>query len=388
MHAWISCSSRLAALSGRLATRFFTLWHRAHGGVRLGMISDDGMGAAERQAGVDYTLALIRQVYEISAWGPWTNVRGFELTHDRVARTVSMSSVRLIKDGVQDLLGDELRFRPPGPCQADIKQLALEPAPEKDTAGYAEWERRASWFKRAVGWAIHVTMVHSAGDFTLSVLSGLSSSPSVAAVKAMKHYVCWLETRVERKVTWGGGPPGCLIPPSHDVILHMINTRGGPLPWCLLTMTDSDLQERSRYSAAVFLNGAPVWTRSRIQPSIAVDITDSESYGFSIGGIITEVVRGKMEDMGHAEATEQPTVIGGDNDATLRIAADAASAKRALYVLRRVGHTRYLTDMGKIKGLKMDRSLNIADAGTHYITRDEMAYVEPRLRGEAQHRAP
>ena len=47
--------------------------------MRLGMISDDGMGAAELQSGVDYTYELIEKVYTISKRGPWSSVRGYEL---------------------------------------------------------------------------------------------------------------------------------------------------------------------------------------------------------------------------------------------------------------------------------------------------------------------
>ena len=58
--------------------------------------------------------------------------------------------------------------------------------------------------------------------------------------------------------------------------------------------------------------------------------------------------------MGYAAATNLPLVIGADNDATLRIAADAASAKRALHLLRRVWHARWQTDNGLIKGGRQD----------------------------------
>ena len=84
--------------------------------------------------------------------------------------------------------------------------------------------------------------------------------------------------------------------------------------------------------------------------------------------------------MGHAEATELPTLIFGDNDATLRIAADAGSAKRALHILRRMGHSRYLTDLGAIRGSKVPRELNLADIGTHYSTRDVLSAFEYVLR--------
>ena len=73
---------------------------------------------------------------------------------------------------------------------------------------------------------------------------------------------------------------------------------------------------------------------SRLQHSIAVDITASEAFGFSIAAIMTEIVRGYLEDLGMASATAQATPIVTDNDATMRIASDAASAKRALHILR------------------------------------------------------
>ena len=74
-------------------------------------------------------------------------------------------------------------------------------------------------------------------------------------------------------------------------------------------------------------------------------------------------------------------MIGADNDATLRIAADAASAKRAIHILRRMWHTRWLTDNNTIAGIKLDRDLNLADLGTHYSARDVIAYFEPQLMG-------
>ena len=76
----------------------------------------------------------------------------------------------------------------------------------------------------------------------------------------------------------------------------------------------------------------------------------------------------------------QSTVIAGDNDATLKIASDAASAKRALHILRRMGHTRWLTDLSEIAAVKIARDLNAADIGTHYSTRDVLSAFEYVLR--------
>ena len=69
-----------------------------------------------------------------------------------------------------------------------------------------------------------------------------------------------------------------------------------------------------------------------------------------------------------------------DNDATLRIASDAASAKRALHILRRLGHTRHLTDLGVIVAKKIARTFNVADAGMHYCTKDVLHAFDKKLR--------
>ena len=124
----------------------------------------------------------------------------------------------------------------------------------------------------------------------------------------------------------------------------------------------------SRYCVYAFLNGAPIWGKSKKQASVAMDITDAESYAYSVAAVMAEVLRGRLEDIGLMDILLDATLIATDNDATLRIASDAASAKRALHILRRLGHTRHLVDLGEIIAGQIPRDLNVADLGTHYST--------------------
>ena len=96
---------------------------------------------------------------------------------------------------------------------------------------------------------------------------------------------------------------------------------------------------------------------------------------------MAEVVRCRLEDLGFAYAIVDPTLIFTDNDATLRIASDAASAKRAMHILRRLAHTRYLTENEIILAATINRNYNPADTGTHYLTRAALAVHEAALRG-------
>ena len=78
-----------------------------------------------------------------------------------------------------------------------------------------------------------------------------------------------------------------------------------------------------------------------------------------------------MEDVGLQDTLLDATLIATDNDATLRIASDAASAKRALHIL---------TDLGVIVAKKIARNFNVADAGTHYCTKDVLHEFDKKLR--------
>ena len=117
-----------------------------------------------------------------------------------------------------------------------------------------------------------------------------------------------------------------------------------------------------------------------MQHSVATDITDSESHGFSVAGILAEVVIGLVEDMGYAEWVKNAVAIATDNDATLRIASDAASAKRAFHILRRMARTRHLVESGIIAAIKIARDLNLADLGTHYNAGHLHKYFRYKLR--------
>ena len=136
----------------------------------------------------------------------------------------------------------------------------------------------------------------------------------------------------------------------------------------------------SRYCVYAFLNGAPIWGKSKKQASVAMDITDAESYAYSVAAVMAEVLRGRLEDIGLMDILLDATLIATDNDATLRIASDAASAKRALHILRRLGHTRHLTDLEVVKAMKISRTLNVADVGTHYCTKEIFQAFDKLLR--------
>ena len=71
------------------------------------------------------------------------------------------------------------------------------------------------------------------------------------------------------------------------------------------------------------------------------------------------------------ECTLHATGIGTDDDAVQRIASDAASAKRALHILRRLAHARELKTRGEVAALHVPGVRNPANIGTKYVTAAE-----------------
>jgi len=66
----------------------------------------------------------------------------------------------------------------------------------------------------------------------------------------------------------------------------------------------------------------------------------------------------------------------------LRIASDAAAAKRALHILRRLAHVRELTNAKIIIALPVPGIRNPANVGTKYTTALELNSTDKLLRNE------
>ena len=218
---------------------------------------------------------------------------------------------------------------------------------------------------------MHIGQINPEDAYFLSRFGSVAASPPRRAIKGLKQYVCWTYDRREQEHHFGGHGAESLDQPPIAEIEAMLQAPKLTLPHSLIVFVDADLHVQSRYCVYVFLNHGCVFGTSRLQHSIAVDITASEAFGFSIAAIMAEIIRGYMEDLGMASATAQAAPIVTDNDATMRIASDAASAKRALHILRRLAHARELKTRGEVAALHVPGVRNPANIGTKYVTAAE-----------------
>ena len=172
-----------------------------------------------------------------------------------------------------------------GVFPANIDKLELDPIPEEGSPGYAEWAQRVHWYRRANEWTIHVNLVHVLATYTVSKLGGLARSPSKLAVKEMKHLLCWFYENRDKGITFGGKSStgvNALTPKDAR------SSRSSSSPPARRHTASSSLWTPTSRTRAVtlFLNGGPIKVISRMQHSIASDITDSEAYGFGIAAVI------------------------------------------------------------------------------------------------------
>jgi hypothetical protein len=367
-------------LRGLGDTRIFTFYNETIGGIRIIFHSDDGVGAAQKQAGIDYVRTIIEKIYKISAFGPWDTMCGFTVTRDRAARSVTLSAETMIKNGVGELMPNELLITTNAPSTDALWKLTCVPILSHTDPGYSTWLDDVTWFRRAVGWALHASQVHPTGIGALSVLCGLAKSPGPDGVKALKHYLAWLNSQRHLGITYGGnGNTSVKQSPLRDIELSC-NLQEPVLPYSLIIYSDSDLRIVSRYCVVALLNRGCIFVQSRLQHSAAPDITASEAFAFSVAAIMADVIRGRMCDFGFASAVQHPTPILTDNDAVKRIASNAASAKRSLMVLRRLAFVLHLTEQEEIIAVHVSGKLNLSNFGTKYVTRHEIAWASRMLR--------
>jgi hypothetical protein len=372
---------------GLCDTRTFSLEHDVVGKVRLCMISDDGYGAAEKEEGIKYTLDIIKKIYTLSTeGGPWTQIRGFECKHDKTKGSVELTAIKMIEAGVEELMPGDLVIRPKLPCSEWIKNLSIVKCPEG--LGQQKWIDNATWFRRAVGWAIHIAMVFDEVKYYLSMLCSVASGPSDDATKALKQLISWFYHYRHVPIRYGGENVTNLHPPTAEAFLAAFNASTPNVPRCLFVVCDADLLVRSRYAVYAMLNGTCIYSQSRLQPSISIDITASESYAYSVAVVIAEVARGRIMDFGASDIVAEPTFICTDNDATERIASTAAAAKRALLTLRRQAYSRHATDMKRVRAARVPGKLNMANIGTKPTTRDEIRRAMCMLRNINMHELP
>jgi hypothetical protein len=278
---------------------------------------------------------------------------GFSVTRDLAARSVTMCAESMIKNGILDLMPNELLFSTSAPSSESLDKLVCVPILQPTDPGYSSWIEDVTWYRRAVGWALHASQVHPVGVGVLSVLCSLAKSPGPDGVKALKHYLCWLNTNRHLGITWGGnGNRSVEQSPLRETELSC-NQKEPSMPYSLTFFSDSDLRIVSRYCVVALLNCGCIFAQSRLQHSAAPDITASEAYAFSIAAIMADVIRSWMCDFGFASAVKAPSPILTDNDAVKLIASNAASAKRSLMVLRRLAFVHHLTEQGEISAIPL-----------------------------------
>jgi hypothetical protein len=286
----------------------------------------------------------------------------------------------MIREGIDDLMPNELHYATSSPASESLYKLSCVPILTADDEGYSTWLDDVTWFRRAVGWSLHVSQAHPVSVGALSLLCGLAKSPGPNGVRALKHFICWLYGVRDYGITWGGSGNDSINQPPLREIQLAANQKEPVMPYCLILYSDSDLTILSRYCIVALLNRGCIFSQSRLQHSAAPDITSSEAYAFSVAAIMADVIRGRLIDFGFASSVIMPTPILTDNDAVQRIAVNAASARRSLMILRRFAFVHHLTEQGEIVALHVSGLLNLANFGTKYVTKHEIAWASRLLR--------
>ena len=138
----------------------------------------------------------------------------------------------------------------------------------------------------------------------------------------------------------------------------------------LLSLSDSNWSSgRSLSGYVVFLAGGPVLWVSKLQPVTSLSSAEAEYYAGSSCGASTVALRLFMGDLNATPLF--PTIVFIDNSATVDLAKDFKSCKRAKHIDRRVNFLTDYQEMGELEIVHIGTSMNTADAFTKPLVKND-----------------
>ena len=135
-------------------------------------------------------------------------------------------------------------------------------------------------------------------------------------------------------------------------------------------MSDSNWSSGKSLSGyVIFLAGGPVLWTSKLQPVTSLSSAEAEYYSGSSCGASTVALRLFLSDI---DATPLfPTIVFIDNTATVDLAKDFKSFKRAKHIDRRINFLTDYQELGELEVVHIGTSMNTADVFTKPLSKSD-----------------
>ena len=331
---------------------------------------DEGVGAASTKEAVTYMLDILRVDYKITV-GPWDTVYGFGVGRDIINHSVWMSATRQIDDlARKHLPAGSANFEPKTPYGKHLSEI--RPLASDLVAGLPEpsWlvgdeARNAS---SLTGGLTFTGRVRVEVVLPTAVTARHMSKPSVASYSADIVTLRYLVRTRDRKLRFGGNGRSSLFPlvvpqapPLHSEHMDYL-----PHGFADSNLEDPKIEARSMTGACLMVGGGCVWHVAQRQHSRTTGITEGEIFAQSTLAANTVFLYEWLEDAGYVfpellKVLEQPIKLYCDNRATVLISADATSAKKVPYVLRRCAFLLEMTASKMVVIIAIGTDFNVAD---------------------------
>ena len=230
-------------------------------------------------------------------------------------------------------------------------------------------EEEATKFRKQCG-TLNYFAVASRYDIGLAVskLSQFSCCPTVSAVKAMKRVIQYLRAhpQLPARVKWEKGG-------ENEFSIYSDSDHCG----------DKKHSTRSQTGTICFLNGAPVFWRSKKQTETAVSSAVAEIYAMSETVQSTCLLGARAEEMG--VKVKWPLCVQVDNNAAISFQRSSCPQSKVLgWIDAREARVLELRDKLKIRVEKVESELNCADILTKGLPTYRFKNAMKNIRGKGE----
>ena len=290
--------------------------------------------------------------------GPLEYLLGVNVDVDPQQHTIKIYSEKAIRGLLQKY--GEPRHPSAVPAHVSMADLADQPLPEIGSPLHQNLRERAVRY-RSLTHAILYNATTTRPDiaYACGVLTRAQDNPTEGHLEALDVLLAYLQNTITH---------GIVYSPNGDVANLTVEYSG--LKDGLLSLSDSNWSSGKSLSGyVIFLAGGPVLWTSKLQPVTSLSSAEAEYYAGSSCGAATVALRLFLSDIDALPLF--PTIVFIDNSATVDLAKDFKSFKRAKHIDRRVNFLTDYQDLGEVEVVHIGTSINTADVFTKPLSKPE-----------------
>lgn len=324
-----------------------TLWRLQRGDdvLLLSVYVDDGLVACSSEAIFDRFLQDFSKEFRISAKGDLQFYLGICVDYNRTAGTCHLHQSKYCTEILTRF--DMNNCRPTSTPFLPNSYLTGDDCCDRFDPDFAQ---QIQYYQQLVGALLYLSNCTRPDiSFAVNQCARFMCNPGPSHITAAKRILRYLCATQHLGLTYRRVAP---THPQANTLFGYVDADHAGCPETRLSVS----------GYVHILHGAAVSWASKRQHSVALSSTEAEFYSASLAGCDVEYLRFVLDDLGFPQAT--PTVLFEDNQACIYMSRNKTNFAKSKHIDTRVHRLRQLCADGILRLVKVDTSLQAADALT------------------------